>query len=85
MCYVDGVMLGSPGASPSDSRMKKLAYLLAIICLVITVMYAVLPGGSLPAFIPGYEPGSTHVHHLHAVAAGTGAIIFLLIGLSARR
>jgi hypothetical protein len=65
--------------------MKKLAYLLAILCVVVAVMYAVLPGGSLPAFIPGYDPGSTHIHHLHAVAALTGAVIFLLIGLSRRR
>jgi hypothetical protein len=48
-------------------------------------MSFVLPGGSLPPFIPGSEPGSTHIHHLHAVAALTGVIIFLLIGLSRRR
>jgi hypothetical protein len=65
--------------------MKMLAYLLGVVCVLIGVMYAVLPGGALPAFIPGYEPGSTHIHHLHAVAAVTGAVVFLLIGLSVRR
>jgi hypothetical protein len=65
--------------------MKQLAYLLAVICVVVAVMYLALPGGSLPAFIPGSEPGSTHIHHLHGVAAITGAVIFLLIGLSRRR
>jgi hypothetical protein len=65
--------------------MKQLAYLLAVICVVVAVMYLVLPGGSLPAFLPGYEPGSTHIHHLHAFASLTGAVVFLLIGLSRRR
>jgi hypothetical protein len=65
--------------------MKIFAYLVAALFVVIAVMYAALPGGSLPPFIPGYEPGSTHIHHLHAVAAVAGAIIFLLIGLSRRR
>ena len=65
--------------------MKQLAYLLAVTCVVVAVMYLALPGGSLPAFLPGYEPGSTHIHHLHAAAAVTGAVIFLLIGLSRRR
>jgi hypothetical protein len=64
---------------------KILAYFLAVICIIIAVMYSVLPGGALPPFLPGYDEGSTHVHHLHAVAAITGAIIFLLIGLSRRR
>jgi hypothetical protein len=65
--------------------MKKLAYLLAALCIVIAVMYFALPGGSLPAFMPGYDAGSTHIHMMHGYAAVTGAIVFLLIGLAARR
>ena len=65
--------------------MKTLAYGLSIICVIIAVLYFVLPGGSLPTFLPGYVAGSTHVHKLHAFAAATGAVVFLLIGLSTRR
>jgi hypothetical protein len=36
------------------------------------------------ACMPGYYPGSTRIHKLHALAAATGAVIFLLIGLSTR-
>jgi len=64
---------------------KTLAYGLSIICVVIAVTYYVLPGGSLPTFLPGYVAGSTRIHKLHAFAAATGAVVFLLIGLSTRR
>jgi thiosulfate reductase cytochrome b subunit len=63
---------------------KTLAYGLSIICVIVAIMYFVLPGGSLPTFLPGYVAGSTHVHRMHAFAAATGAIVFLLIGLSTR-
>jgi hypothetical protein len=65
--------------------MKKIAYLLAVVCVIVAVMYFTLPGGSLPEFIPGYDAGSTHIHMMHGYAAVTGAIVFLLIGLAARR
>jgi hypothetical protein len=64
---------------------KTLAYGLSIICVIVAVMYFVLPGGSLPTFFPGYVADSTRVHKLHAFAAATGAIAFLLVGLSTRR
>ena len=65
--------------------MKTLAYGLSIICVIVAVLYFVLPGGSLPTFLPGYVAGSTRIHKLHAFAAATGAVVFLLIGLSTRR
>jgi hypothetical protein len=64
---------------------KILAYGLCVICIVVAIMYFVLPGGSLPTFFPGYVAGATRIHKLHAFAAATGAIVFLLIGLSTRR
>jgi hypothetical protein len=63
---------------------KTLAYGLSIICVIVAIMYYVLPGGSLPTFFPGYVAGSTHIHFMHAVAATTGAVVFLLVGLSTR-
>jgi hypothetical protein len=62
--------------------MKTLAFLLAVVCVVVGVMYCALPGGSLPTFMPGYAVDSTRIHTLHGFAAITGAVVFLLIGLS---
>jgi len=64
---------------------KTLAYGLSIICVIVAIMYFVLPGGSLPTFLPGYVAGATRVHKMHAFAAATGAVVFLLVGLSTRR
>lgn len=64
--------------------MKMLAYFLAIVCVIVAVIYYVLPGGSLPTFLPGYDAGSDRIHKLHGFAALTGALVFLLIGLSTR-
>ena len=65
--------------------MKMIAYGLAIVFVIVAVMYYVMPGGSLPTFFPGYDAGSSHIHTMHAIAAATAAIVFLLIGLSTRR
>jgi hypothetical protein len=65
--------------------MKMLAYVLAIICIIAAVMYFVMPAGSLPMFMPGYEAGSDHIHKTHAVAAVVAAIVLFLIGWFAGR
>jgi predicted permease len=57
-----------------------LAYLLAIICIIVAVMYFVMPAGSLPTFMPGYEAGSAHIHVKHAIIAIVAAIVLFLIG-----
>jgi amino acid permease len=62
--------------------MKTLPFLLAVVCVIVGAMYYVLPGGSLPTFMPGYAVDSTRIHMLHGFAAVTGAVVFLLIGLS---
>jgi hypothetical protein len=43
-------------------------------------MYFVMPAGSLPTFMPGYEAGSAHLHHRHAAIAAVAAIILFGIG-----
>ncbi len=60
--------------------MKMIAYLLAIVCLIAAVTYFVTQAGHLPTFMPGYEAGSTHIHHKHAAIAIIGAIILFVIG-----
>ncbi len=60
--------------------MRMIAYLLAIICIIAAVMYFVMPAGSLPTFMPGYEAGSVHMHVKHAIIAIVAAVILFLIG-----
>ena len=60
--------------------MRLLAYILAIICIIAAVMYFVIPAGQLPAFMPGHEVGSIHVHVKHAVIALVAAVVLFLIG-----
>jgi hypothetical protein len=65
--------------------MRMVAYVLAIICLIAAVVYFAIPAGSLPAFMPGYESGSQHIHKTHAIAAVIGAVILLVLGSIAGR
>jgi hypothetical protein len=65
--------------------MRMLAYVLAIICVIAAVIYFVMPAGSLPTFMPGYEAGSQHMHMKHAIAALVVAVILFLIGWFAGR
>jgi hypothetical protein len=60
--------------------MKMIAYLLAIICIIAAVMYFVMQAGQLPTFMPGYEAGSAHIHHKHAIIALIAAIVLFVIG-----
>lgn len=60
--------------------MKMIAYLLAIICIIAAVMYFVMQAGQLPTFMPGYEAGSAHIHHKHAIIALIAAVVLFVIG-----
>ncbi len=60
--------------------MRLVAFVLAIICIVVAVMYFVMPAGSLPTFMPGYEAGSVHVHMKHGIIAAVAAVVLFLIG-----
>lgn len=60
--------------------MRLVAFVLAIICIVVAVVYFVMPAGSLPTFMPGYEAGSVHVHMKHGVIAAVAAVVLFLIG-----
>jgi hypothetical protein len=60
--------------------MRVIAYILAIICIIVAVMYFVMPAGQLPTFMPGYEAGSAHIHTKHAAIAVVVAVILAVIG-----
>jgi hypothetical protein len=56
---------------------KAAAIVLGFVCAIVAVIYFVLPAGSLPAFVPGFEPGATRVHVKHGIAAAVVAAVFL--------
>jgi hypothetical protein len=59
-----------------------LAYVLAVVCVIIAAIYFTLPRESLPIFLPGHMMGADRIYYLHGVAALAGAVAFMLIGLS---
>jgi hypothetical protein len=60
--------------------MKMLAFLLAIICVIAAGVYFLVPAGSLPSFMPGFEQGSAHFHMKHAATAAVAAVVLFVIG-----
>jgi hypothetical protein len=61
--------------------MRLVAFVLAIICIIAAVMYFVIPAGSLPTFMPGYDlanPG--HIHKTHGIVAAVAAVVLFLVG-----
>jgi len=65
--------------------MRILAYVLAIICAIAAAMYFVMPAGTLPTFMPGYDAGSTHIHTTHGIAAVVAAVVLFVIGFALGR
>jgi hypothetical protein len=53
-----------------------LAILVGILFIALAVFYLLTPAGDLPAFVPGYAPGSTKPHFNHGLGS-------LIIGLAA--
>ena len=47
--------------------MPLVAALLGVVFLILALVYFLIPAGSLPAFLPGFEAGSEHVHSKHAI------------------
>ncbi len=52
-----------------------LAGLLGLVFLALAAFYWLTPAGDLPAFLPGFKVGSTHVHERHAL----GSLIVALV------
>jgi hypothetical protein len=55
-----------------------IAIILGIVFLALAVLYELTPAGSLPAFIPGFEAGSDHVHMTHALVSLIVAILLFV-------
>ena len=65
--------------------MRTILIVLGLVCLAAAIVYWVVPAGSLPSFVPGFETGSTRVHFKHGVAAAVAAVVLFAIGWYAGR
>ena len=45
------------------------AVIVGLVFLAIAIVYWTTGAASLPSFFPGHEPGSSHIHFKHGLAA----------------
>jgi amino acid permease len=66
--------------------MKAICYLLGFVCIIIAVVYFVMPADQLPSFMPGHQAGVMRVHMKHgALAGGIGVVLFIIGWVMGRR
>jgi hypothetical protein len=65
--------------------MRTIAIILGLAFLALAVVYWVVPAGSLPSFVPGFEAGATRTHLKHGIAAAVVALVLFGFGWYAGR
>jgi hypothetical protein len=55
------------------------AIVLGFIFAALAVVYWLVPAGSLPAFLPGFEAASPRIHIKHGVAAAIVAVVLFAV------
>jgi hypothetical protein len=55
------------------------AIILGLAFAALAVMYWLIPAGSLPSIMPGFEAGATRVHIKHGVAAAIVAVLLFAV------
>jgi hypothetical protein len=56
------------------NQLPLVAALLGVVFLILALVYFLIPAGSLPSVLPGFEAGSEHVHSKHAIIALIAAL-----------
>ncbi len=59
-----------------NKLLAPLAIVIGIAFVALAVVYWITPAGSLPAYVPGHEAGSSTIHVKHGIGS-------LLLGLAA--
>jgi hypothetical protein len=57
----------------------RIAIILGLILAALAAVYWLVPAGSLPAFMPGFEAGSPRLHVKHGVVAAVAAVLLFAI------
>jgi hypothetical protein len=63
---------------------KPVPWIIGIIGLVfigLAIVYSLTPADGLPSFLPGFQPGSDHVHVTHALGSLIVALILFAIAI----
>jgi len=55
------------------------AIIFGLIFAAIACVYWFIPAGSLPAFVPGFQPGSTGIHVKHGLASLAVAVVCFIV------
>jgi hypothetical protein len=53
------------------------AVILGIFFIILGAVYWMVPAGSLPGFLPGFEAGSLHVHFKHGLGSAIVGLALL--------
>jgi hypothetical protein len=61
------------------SVIARAAIILGLIFAALAAVYWLIPAGSLPAFVPGFEAGSMRIHVKHGVAAAIVAVLLFAV------
>lgn len=80
----------TPASSPDGRRQHLMvaAIVVGIALVLLALLYVTASADSLPAFIPGHEPGSSRHHIKHGIAAfllGVGAFVIAWFQAGPRR
>ena len=65
--------------------MRAVAVILGLAFAAVAIVYWVVPAGSLPSFVPGFDAGSSLIHVKHGIAAAAAAVLVLALGWYAGR
>jgi hypothetical protein len=65
--------------------MRTIAIVLGLAFLALAIVYWVVPAGSLPSYVPGFEAGGTRIHLKHGIAAVVVAVALFGFGWYAGR
>jgi hypothetical protein len=55
--------------------------ILGLVFVAIALVYWLTPAGGLPAFLPGFEAGSDHVHLTHALGSLVVALALFAVAI----
>jgi uncharacterized membrane protein YkvA (DUF1232 family) len=60
--------------------MKAIVYVLGALCIVVAIVYFVLPADQLPGFMPGHDAAIANIRLKHGIAAAIVGVVLLAIG-----
>jgi hypothetical protein len=57
----------------------RVAIIFGLVFATLAALYWLVPAGSLPAFVPGFEAGSSRIHVAHGAGAAVVAVFLFAV------